>query len=249
MSESVKQFHSKSLDHFLKYSVVSYIVNYIYAITLVKQLYEGYISSILTFINTHLSSIDLIYTNLTFVDATLDSILTVFDQYVTQFIFKNKYVSLINNYLISINNSNTYVKFDQKFESTESNEFIKFFYIINTILINLKLKINTSTNHISNELISTYNQELKSTTAEANYIAKNIQASYNTGLKTIKSLNDEFITPLKIQTTDYLGEVATSTKIKADSLINEAKQQIITPINGKVEGVLNGSAPVVSASA
>ncbi|KAK6197876.1 uncharacterized protein RJT21DRAFT_53031 [Scheffersomyces amazonensis] len=239
-----KAFQSKTIPHILSYPIVSYIVSTVLSISIINYVYTTYVVQLTDFIKSKVLSIEPIYTYLSFADSKIDDSITYGDKLVVE--YPIHYVKVTNDTLVSLNDK--YIKEEIKIKEEVKDEFTRFFYILNSILINVKGKINSSTSKISSGLVDTYNSELSASKTNG-YISKNLEASINTATKTIKNLNDEFITPLKNQTTDYLDQVATTTKTKADTFINEAKQNIISPLNGKVESALNGSAPVVSASA
>ncbi|ABN65825.1 predicted protein [Scheffersomyces stipitis CBS 6054] len=254
-SDAPKLFHSKLAAHISSYTPVAQILSYLATISIVSYAYKAYVVPAIDVVNTKVLSQAPVSPYLSAVDAKADSLLsTYFDGYIIGLPLKtvsyvdSTYVKPTNDYLIAAHNK--YFPETAYSAKASSGSVETFAAVINSIFTSLKTKVSSKSSEISTSLISTYNAEL-STTKEGSLIAKNLEASYNTATKTIKTLNDDYIQPLKIQTQGYVAEVTSSTRSKADSLISEAKSTInpaLQTISEKTT-LLNGSAPVVSASA
>lgn len=133
----------------------------------------------------------------------------------------------------------------EKAEATASNEISKSIEIVNDTLGRTKDLINTKSTEISNTVISTYNKEFDAV-PEKNYYAKVATASVSTGVTLLKNVNSDYIQPLKATTQNYVSDVTSQTKAKAEQVVNKASEIAAN------EPALNGLAnniPVVSASA
>lgn len=133
-------------------------------------------------------------------------------------------------------------------ELTESSELSKSVAISREISSRLYKLVTSKSSEITSHLQSTYNQELGQLTdkaeKEVSNVQKHVSASYLTLLKLAQDLNKTYFQPLKAQTQDYVVDVATTTKNKADSLIAEAKHgisQTADKVNNKGEEVFNAS--------
>lgn len=270
-----KKFESKSINHIRSYSLVKQLEGFLLSFSLVNILYQYAISAI-DFVNTKLSSVDVVYDSLTFVDEKVDGIiLSKVDWGVKQVppsdklnpvVYARAAYDYINTSILRPINNMIYNAGDKVLPATvgenkavfkleelgESSEVSKFFKIINEFVSRAKTFVSNKSNDVSNNLISTYNDELNTMKDEASVYKKKLVAGYNTGYRFVSDVNN--------QTQEYVADVATTTKNKADSLISDAKQGI-SAINGKANEIrnegaelLNGSsssnqAPAVSASA
>lgn len=281
MSETVdkitpnKKFESKSVNHVRSYSLVKQIEGFLLSFSLVNVLYQ-YAISVINFANTKLSSVDVVYDSLTFVDEKFDDIvLSKVDWGLKQapsgdqlnpVVYVKKAYNYVNASILRPINNTIYNAGDRVLPATnqenkaafkleefgESSEVSKFFKIVNEFVSRAKTFVSNKSNDVSNNLISTYNDELNTMKDDASLYKKKLVASYNTGYRFMSDVNN--------QTQEYVADVATTTRNKADSLISDAKQGI-SAINGKANEIrnenaelLNGSSnsnqvPVVSASA
>ncbi|KAK6457421.1 uncharacterized protein RJT20DRAFT_1991 [Scheffersomyces xylosifermentans] len=255
MSET-KLFHSKVLDHITGYTYVHKILSYVVSFSIVNYIYTSYVVPLVTLVNSKVLSVAPVTPYLTKFDAFADDLLTkYFDGVIIGYPLKTiqylevTFVAPVNNYLIAAHNK--YFPETAYTASSDNSAVYTFFLILNEVLKSSRATVSNKSTEISNSLITTYNEELNSTKG-SNLIAKNIEASYSTATKTFKSLNDDYLQPLKVQTQDYVSEVASSTKSRADHLFAEAKQTIdpaLESLNAKGASLVNGSAAVVSASA
>lgn len=171
--------------------------------------------------------------------------------------YKKKGEDTVSSYLKPINDnaSNTVDKVLPKVKEAKdagesaqaeaSNEIYKSIEIVHDTLNRSKHLISSKSNDLSNTVISTYNKEFDSAANEQNYYAKVASASINTGVSLLKSVNDDYIKPLKDTTQTYVEEKASPYKEKAQITAENAKesmQDIIT--KGSTSDV-----PFVSASA
>lgn len=130
-----------------------------------------------------------------------------------------------------------------KTEATATNEISKSIEIVNDTLERTKDLITNKSSELSNAVISTYNKEFESS-PDKNYYAKVASASVSTGVTLLKSVNSDYIQPLKTTSQNYVSEVASQTKAKAEQVVNKTSEL------ASQEPALNGLAiPVVSASA
>lgn len=129
-----------------------------------------------------------------------------------------------------------------KAEKTTETEIAKSLEIVNDTLERSKDLLSTKSSELSNAVISTYNEEFDAV-KEKNYYVKVASASVTTGVKLLKSVNSDYIQPLKTTTQSYVSDVAAQTKSKAELVVASVEE--LAPS----QPTLNGSAPVVSASA
>lgn len=280
MSETVdkitpnKRFESKSISHIRSYSLVEQIEGFLFSFGVVNFLYQYVISGI-DFANTKLSSVDIIYDSFTFVDEKFDDVvLSGVDWGVKQvqtgklnpLVYVRDGYNYVNaNILRPVNNiiynvgdkvlpasageNKTVFKLE---ELDESSEVSRFFKIVNEFVSRAKTHVSTKSNDVSNSLISKYNDELSTMKEESSVYKNKLVAGYNVGYRFVSDINNN--------TQEYVTDVATTTKNKADSLISDARQGI-SAVNDKTNEIrnegaklLNGTsdsnqAPAVSASA
>lgn len=124
-----------------------------------------------------------------------------------------------------------------------SNELYKSIEIVNDTLTRSKHLISSKSNDISNSVISTYNQQFDAAAAE-NYYAKVASASINTGVSLLKTVNLDYIQPIKDTTQTYAQDAAAPVKKKAQ----EISEAVAEASNG-VAAKLSDEVPVVTASA
>lgn len=124
-----------------------------------------------------------------------------------------------------------------------SNELHKSIEIVNDTLNRSKHLISAKSNEISNSVISTYNQKFDSAATE-NYFVKVASASINTGVTLIKSVNLDYIQPLKETTQTYAQEATAPIKEKAQEL-----SQTAADTSSSIVSNLSSDVPVVTASA
>lgn len=270
-----KKFESKSISHARSYPLVTKSEEILFSFGLVNFLYQ-YLIAAINFANVELSSVGVIYDSLTFVDEKFDAlVLSSVDgvlqrmpsaDSVNPLIYARGGYNYVNASILRPANNIIYNTGDKVLPATvsenkavfkleelgESSEVSKFFKIANEFVSRAKSFVSSKSNDVSSNLIYTYNDELDTMKDEASIYKRKLVAGYNTGYRFVSDFNN--------QTQEYVAEVATSTRSKADSLISEAKQGI-SAINGKATEVRNdgaellngssgsGQAPAVSASA
>lgn len=197
-----------------------------------------------TFVNAQVLTKSPVYEAANYVDGQADLTLSFFDKYFIEIpkttvdSFSTTYLDVANKKLIEVNN-----KFLPPIEKSEG--------VLSTfknIFVNFKNIAFSKSTEIQKNLVDTYNSELSSTKNQ-NFVGKNIEASYNTAQKTIKTLNEEIITPLKNQTQDYVDQITTQTKNKADEIIKTKVNPKVAELKKKKDVLLNGNSAPVSASA
>lgn len=270
-----KRFESKSINHIRSYSFTKQTEGFLLSFSLVNIVYQ-YAISVINFANTKLSSVGVIYDSLTFVDEKFDAIvLSKVDWGLEQapsgdqlnpVVYAKGAYNYVNASILRPINNIIYKAGDKVLPATaqenkaafkleeldESSEVSKFFKIINEFVSRAKTFVSNKSNDVSSNLISTYNDELNTMKDDASVYKKKLVASYNAGYRFMSDVNN--------QTQEYVADVATTTRNKADSFISDAKQGI-SSINSKANEIrnesaelLNGSSnsnqvPVVSASA
>ncbi|KAI3404454.1 hypothetical protein KGF56_002751 [Candida oxycetoniae] len=228
-----KKFDSKSLNHIHQYSLIQYLQNLTLSFGLLNSIYQQFILPLYQFIQVHLLSISPIYDVATFFDSLTNSLLSLFDKYFIEIpstnldVVAKNYIKPVNKKIIEVNN-----KYLTPIEKQTEEGVFQIYYTFKSILLNLKKSAFSKSNEIQKNLVDTYNKELSSTSPEQNVLGKNLQASYNTGLKTFKTLNDDYLTPLKNQTESYVAkkqktavDLITSTKEKIEPKLNELNQK------------------------
>ncbi|CAK9436496.1 uncharacterized protein LODBEIA_P10540 [Lodderomyces beijingensis] len=245
-----KKFDSKSLQHLNSYSLVKEVEKFTLSFSLINSFYTRFFLPIYQFITINLLSVSPIYDVATFFDQFTNGLLSIFDKYAidapleTLDTVNKSYVTPVNKKIIEVNNQ---YLVPVKIEAEDS--VFQVYYTVKNILLKLKDNAFSKSNEIQKNLVDTYNKELSSASPDQTVIGKNLLASYNTGYKAFQTINDDYLTPLKKQTEDF---VANGQK-KAESLLNNTKQKIepkLNEYNEKKDELLNGqSAPVVSASA
>lgn len=228
-----QSFNSKTFHHINQYSLINHVTSFILSIGLFNSIYTSFILPLVDLINTYILSIVPIYNLLSYLDNLYFQILILFDKYFLEIPLQTlnsigkTYINPIDDKLIQFNNQ--YLK---PIEVKSTREVYNIFITIQEILINLKDFTFNKSVEIQKNIVETYNQELQSNGNESsNVIGKNLTASYNTASKTINKLNDDYLTPLKLQTQDYVDQFTTQTKQRADEIINDAKSKVAPKIN------------------
>lgn len=236
---SKQSFNSKTIHHINQYSLVNQITGFILSIGVFNSIYTSFILPLYDFVNNNIFSITPIYNILSYVDNLYYQILILFDKYFLEIPLETlnsigkTYINPIDDKLIELNN-----KYLKPIETKSSKEFYNIVYTIQEVLINLKNFTFDKSSQIQKNIVDTYNEELQSNSNESsNVIGKNLTASYHTASKTITKLNDDYITPLKLQTQDYVDQFTTQTKQRADEFINDAKSKVVPKINEIKESV------------
>lgn len=263
-----KTFTSKTATHLQSYTYINKLLGYLFAIKLVSAAYDQFLLPVWAFINVHIiSSVPFIYSNTVAVDSYVEKkVLTeALDTYVIAYPVEKlkevdaKFLKPTNDYVYNSVVNKYLPKAEYKFDESIS-QLNKSFIIINELLLRLKAKVSNTSTEISNDIISTYNDEIKQLTKNETVNLKgNITASLNTASKSFTKLNESYIQPIKTQTQGYVSEVASQTRSKADSLISDAKQTLAqanktsttaaTDITDKASELLNGTSSTISASA
>lgn len=257
-----KTFESKSVSHIRSYPLVKKGEEVLFSLWVVNFVYQ-YVAAAVNFANKELSSVDVVYDALTFVDEKVDGVvLSKVDwglkhapaiDSVNPLVYTRRGYEYVNASLLRPANNIIYNAGDKVLPATvsenkavfkleelgESSEVSKFFKIINEFVSRAKTYVSSKSNDVSNTLISTYNSELDTMKDEASVYKKKIVASYNTGYK--------FVTDVNNQTQGYVADVATTTRKKADSLLSDAKQGI-SAFNGKVNEIRDESAELLNGS-
>jgi hypothetical protein len=267
-----KQLSSKSIEHVVGYPIVKDVTDYALSYSLVSYVYQqAYLITGFLFAN-FVAPFPVVKNNLTWVDSQVDLVvLTRVDQVVDKAnnfhpvsTVEKKYLAPVNSYLYStvdkylpgsVTENKAAFKLD---ELKESSEVSKFFKILNETYSRSKQLATAKSSEVTSTVADNYNKEVAALENVSGGLQKKAVASYNTLVKFVSDINNSFIRPLKDQTQDYVVDVATTTKNKADSFIAEAKNGIKPKVNeaaAKGQELLNGatdsskSAPVVTASA
>lgn len=261
----------KSIDHIASYPPVASITSYALQFSLINYIYTQYLSFITLADDKVLTPFfgDFIST----VDGKFDTlVLGNFDTYVVPYLPTVSSlddvnpVTLVSKNILAPVNTVVYDTADKYLpatatenkpvfklsELTETSELSKSVEIAKEIFSRLTTLITSKLTEISSHLQTTYNEELGAladkTEKEVSNVQKHVTASYLTSLKLAQDLNKSYFQPLKAQTQDYVVEVATTTKNKADSLISEAKHGIsssIATVNNKGEEILGSSSSAI----
>ncbi|ODV77216.1 uncharacterized protein CANTADRAFT_91685 [Suhomyces tanzawaensis NRRL Y-17324] len=251
-------FHSKSVDHILSYSYVDALVKFLLSFSLINYVYSQLAVPAWDLVNRNIVSANLfIYKPLARADAVVDQ--QVLSHLVDEVAlgYPTKYAHHVNVTYLKPTNDYLYDRVVNKYLPVAEYKFDegiseahRLAAIVSQLVVRLRNQVSDKSQAISKNIVSTYNEEIKSVTQAEPTIYNNLTASYNTATKTLTSLNESHIKPLRAQTQEYVAEVASSTRSKADSLITDAKQTInpaLTAANNKGHELLNGS--TISASA
>lgn len=261
----------KSIDHIASYPPVASVTSYALHFSLINYIYTQYLGlftladdKVLTpYFGDFLSTVDEKFDTLvlgnfdTYVTPYLPTISTLDD--LNPITFTSKHVlapvntvvyDTADKYLPATATENKPVF--KLSELTETSELSKSIEISKEILSRLSTLITSKLTEISSHLQTTYNEEFEHLSEKAEKEVSNVQkhvtASYLTSLKLAQDLNKTYIQPLKAQTQDYVVEVATTTKNRADSLISEAKHGIsnsVSSINNKGEEILGQTSSAI----
>lgn len=124
-----------------------------------------------------------------------------------------------------------------------SSELSKSIGIVNDTLARSKHLLSAKSNEISNTVIATYNEQFDAAAAH-NYYAKVAAASINTGVSLLKTVNLDYLQPIKESTQTFAQEAAAPIRDKAQKV----SQSVENSTNG-VLSALSDDVPVVTASA
>lgn len=126
--------------------------------------------------------------------------------------------------------------------SEATSELVKSIEIVNDTLNRSRHLISAKSNEISNSVISIYNQQFDAVETD-NYFTKVASASVNTGVTLLKSVNLEYVQPLKESSQIYASEAAAPIKEK----VQQVSETVAATSNRVAEKL--GDAPVLTASA
>ncbi|CAH6723510.1 hypothetical protein CLIB1444_16S00408 [[Candida] jaroonii] len=240
---AISKYSSPTVQHVKSYPVVSSFTSYL----LTFQIFDYLNTQISTLLNSgidFISKYPVVIDNVKLVDGKFNSlVLNTFDsiisvpisyynvgktKYETTFDTFNKYYFDTINYYLGISN-------EYKFDGSKVYQFFK---ISNYGLLSSKDIVIANGKKFSDYSISTINKEIETLPKEIKSYPK---IAYNVLVKFYNDFNENYYTPIKNQTTDYVQDVANQTKSKADLYV---KNLNFIP-KEKVEIEI----PVVSASA
>ncbi|CAD1810406.1 hypothetical protein FOB58_001450 [Candida parapsilosis] len=223
-----KKFDSKTLQHVNNYSLVKQLEQLILSISIFQSIYQQFILPVYQFLIGNVLTISPIYEVAQIFDGLNLYALGIFDHFfidlpnkVINFTTAN-FIKPVNQQIIHINNA-----FLKPVENEAEDSIFQIYYTIKSIVLNITGVAYSKSNEIQHQIVSTYNQELKSTPANKSYLEKNLTASYNTGVKTVKVLNDDYIVPLKNQTQEFV----TNGKKNAEVFLKETRDKIEPRLN------------------
>ncbi|KAI5970581.1 hypothetical protein CANMA_000367 [Candida margitis] len=236
LPKQTKKFNSKSLEHVNNYSLVQYVENLVLSFSVFNSIYQQFIVPLYQFITTQVLSVSPIYDIADLVDGLTLYFLGLFDhafidlpnQFI-HFVVVN-FIKPINQQIITINNS-----FLKPVENDAEDSLFQIYYTLKSIVLNITNVAFSKSNELQHQIVNTYNQELSSTPANKSYLEKNLTASYNTGVKTVKVLNDDILVPLKNQTQEFY----TNGKKNAESFLKETRDRIEPKLNNAAEELNN----------
>lgn len=254
-----KAFSSKSKAHFESYSVVKHLQSYLLSF-LLFQAVTTYVVALSNYFNDQvLSRFPFVVRQLSSADETLDRlVLSNFDKALAvasqkakqgedlALSYKKKGEDVVSVYLKPVNEyaSSTVdkvlpkvkdaAKKAEKKEKQAENEISKSIEIVNDTYSRSKDLFTTKSQDISNTVLTTYNKEFDSS-KEKNYYVKVASASVTTGVKLLKSVNSDYIQPLKSTTQSYVTDVAQQTHKKADDVVSNGVAEVKKTINGAAE--------------
>lgn len=125
------------------------------------------------------------------------------------------------------------------------NELAKLLEIVNDTFERSKDLLTSKLSELQNAVIATYNKEFDAA-PEKNYYAKVATASVSTGVQLLKSVNLDYIQPLRASTQSLVSDTIATTETQAQAGVEKAQELVNANLG------LNGLAlniPVVSASA
>lgn len=267
-----KQLSFKSVEHVAGYPIVKGVKDYALSYSLISYVYQQvYLITGFVFAN-FVAPFPIVKENLTWVDTQVDLVVLsrvdlVVDR-ANEFhpvsTVEKKYLAPANSYIYNtvdkyLPSSATENKATFKLEELkESSEISKFFKILNETYSRSKQLATSKSTEVTNTVSESYNKEVAALENVSGNLQKKAVASYNTLIKLVQDVNNSYIQPLRNQTQDYVVDVATTTKSKADSFIADAKNGIkprVEQATAKGQELLNGAAesskntPVVTASA
>lgn len=265
--------YTKSIDHIAAYPPIASIISFALSFSIVSYVYQQFLAvfdvadkkALSPYVGEYLSAADEKFDSVvlgnvdTYVTPYLPVVSSLEDLNPVTFTSKNilaptntAVYDLADKYLPATATENKPVF--KLSELTETSEVNKSVAIANELASRVSTLVASKSTEISSHLQSTYKGELESLTEKAekevSNVQKHVSASYSTSLKLAQEVNNTYIQPLKNQTQDYVVDVATQTKNKADSLIAEAKQGISTSINtvnNKGEEIYNAATTSSSA--
>lgn len=254
-----KAFSSKSKAHVESYSVVKHLQSYLLSF-LLFQAVTTYVVALSNYFNDQvLSRFPFVVRQLSSADEALDSlVLSNFDKALAvasekakqgeslALSYKKKGEDVVSLYLKPVNEyaSSTVdkvlpkvknaTKKAEKKEKQAENEISKSIEIVNDTYSRSKDLVTSKSQDISNTVLTTYNKEFDSS-KEKNYYVKVASASVTTGVKLLKSVNSDYIQPLKSTTQSYVTDVAQQTHKKADDAVSNGVAEVKKTINGSAE--------------
>lgn len=238
LPKGTKKFDSKTIQHINNYPLVKQVEQLILSISIFQAIHQQFIWPIYQFIITNVLSISPIYEVADLFDGLSLYALGIFDYFFiglpTQVInfFVVNLIKPINQQIININN-----QFLKPIKNESEDSIFQIYYTLKSIVYNLTNVVYSNGKEIQLQIVSTYNQELKKTnisasnsssSKEKSYLEKNLTASYNTGIKTVKTLNDEYLTPLKNQTLEFV----VNGRKNAENFLKETRDRIEPKLNG-----------------
>ncbi|KAG5416869.1 hypothetical protein I9W82_005599 [Candida metapsilosis] len=237
LPKGTKKFDSKTIEHINSYPLVKQVEQLILSISIFQAIHQQFVLPTYQFIITNVLSISPIYEVADLFDGLSLYALGIFDYFFiglpTQVInfFVVNLIKPINQQIITINN-----QFLKPVKNESEDSIFQIYYTLKSIVYNLTNVVYSNGKEIQSQIVSTYNQELKKTNSTSSpspdskksYLEKNLTASYNTGIKTVKTLNDEYLTPLKNQTSEFV----VNGRKNAENFLKETRDRIEPKLNG-----------------
>ncbi|KAI5954878.1 hypothetical protein KGF57_003903 [Candida theae] len=224
-----KQFDSKTIQHINSYPLVKDIEQLVLSISLVQVIHQQLVVPIYNFLITNILTISPIYEVAGLFDGLSLYALGIFDYFFIELpnyfisLIVNNFIKPINQHIIHINN-----QFLKPVENEAEDSLFQIYYTLKSIVLNATSVAYSNANEIQSHIVSTFNQELKATSKDKSTLEKNLTASYNTGVKTVKTINDDYIVPLKNQTQEFVS----NGRKNAESFIKETRDKIEPKLNG-----------------
>lgn len=247
---AAKKYSSPSITHIKSYTIVSEVSKYFSRFEIITYLF-GQVTLLLGYVLDIVSKYPLIIDNFAYVDNLFNTlVLDNFDY------LKNL---LVNYYNTAVTTYNTYGENFNKIYLEKVNQYLhisnsltlakdeskvyQFLSISNYGLVSSKNIVINNSNSLSNYLLGLINSQLEAN-KDGNVLVKYYTVTYNVANQIYVDLNQNYLTPIKNQTTDYVQDVASQTKYKADSYVKN-----LNFLKAEQAPVATVEVPVVSASA
>lgn len=253
------QFQSKAVPHILNYDLVATLLHFALSYSAINYIMSKVLAPSWSIFNSRVLSVEPVKSKAVKVDEMFDKY--VLSETVDAQILPRSHqivdasLATISRIVAPFNRFIAYTVFNNVLRTSPpklGKDEMQIHYsatLLYALIVNIRELFWKTQENVAHSLSETYQQEVETAKSKVSHpVAQNLSASYNTATKSLHSLNESVIQPLRAQTQDIVSDMATATRNRA-SQVGHHTQTVVNGAVHNAEAKLSGTSTIVSALA